>query len=159
MPDSRLKVHKATAQLKNDHKNFKALFGKYMNLGDDEGDQKEDIFLMLKAELSDHATVEEELFYPAVRDVHHDDAEGMVQEAQEEHKIVKTLLEEMGSLDVGSVEFEAKMKVLKESVEHHADEEESDLFPLFKKLPPIRQDEISEQMRDRKIELSEGDGE
>lgn len=159
MPDSRLKVHKATVLLKNDHKNFKALFAKWEKLGADEGEQKEDIFLMLKAELGDHATVEEELFYPALAEVQHDDAAKFVHEAEEEHRIVKMLISELEATDFGSAEFEGKMKVLKDTVEHHAEEEERDLFPLFRKLPPIQQDEISERLRARKIELSEGDGE
>lgn len=159
MPDSRLKTYRATVLLKLDHKNFKALFSKFDKLGESEMEQKEDIFLMLKAELSDHAKVEEELFYPAIRDVDDDRALQLAQEAEEEHKIVKTLLEELDTVDIGSVEFAAKMKVLRETVEHHAEEEESRLFPLFRKLDVRQQDDVSERLRARKIELSEGDGE
>jgi hemerythrin superfamily protein len=159
MPDSRLKAYKATVILKGDHKNFKALFAKYEKLGTPDADQKEDIFLMLKAELGDHATVEEEIFYPACAEAATDDAQEIVREAQEEHKIVKTLLFELSELEVGSVDFEAKMKVLRENVERHADEEESRIFPLFRKLRSEQQDEVSGRLRDRKIELSEGDGE
>ena len=51
------------------------------------------------------------------------------------------------------------MKVLKESVENHAEEEEKTLFKMFKKLPREVQDEVSERLRERKLELGDGFGE
>ncbi|HZE95405.1 MAG TPA: hemerythrin domain-containing protein [Planctomycetota bacterium] len=157
MPDSRLKAMNATSLLRDDHKRFKELLRKYEKLSDEEVEQKEDIFAMLKAELDDHATIEEEIFYPATREVQVAGAGEIVEAAVEEHAIVRTLLEELSELEAGDVEFEAKMKVLKENVEHHAHEEEMEVFPLFRKLPHERQDEVSERLRARKFELSEGD--
>jgi len=158
MPESRLRTLPATLLLKEDHQKIKELMEKYEELGQDETEQKEDIFAMLRAELSDHATIEEEIFYPAIAQVDVSDAEERVQEAEEEHKIVRTLLDEMSELSPGELEFEAKMKVLQEGVLHHAAEEEKKLFKIFKKLPRDVQDDISERLRDRKIELGEESG-
>jgi len=55
--------------------------------------------------------------------------------AVEEHRIVKTLLEELSDLDAGSPPFEAKMKVLRDTVLHHAEEEEKEMFVQAKQLP------------------------
>jgi iron-sulfur cluster repair protein YtfE (RIC family) len=159
MPDTRLKAVRATLLLKEDHHKIKELLSTYTSLGAEEIEQKEDIFAMLRAELSDHATVEEEIFYPAIAQVEQPDAELKTQQALEEHQIVRTLLEELSDLTPGEVDFEAKMNILKDSVEKHADEEEKVLFKLFKKLPREVQDEASERLRERKLELGDGFGE
>ena len=155
MPDSRLKSLPAQLLLKEDHHRIRELLDKYGELGADEMEQKEDIFAMIRAELSDHATVEEEIFYPAVANVDAPDAREIVQEAEEEHKIVRVLLDEMLELTPGEIEFEAKMKVLKESVLRHAHEEEKRIFKLFKKLPHDVQETVSDRLRERKGELGD----
>ncbi len=83
-------------------------------------------------ELSVHAYIEEKVFYPAVRAAD-PDAEDMVLEALEEHHIVKWTLSELEDLAPSDEHFTAKVTVLIESVQHHADEEESDLFPSVRK--------------------------
>jgi iron-sulfur cluster repair protein YtfE (RIC family) len=158
MPDSRLKAVPATFLLKEDHQKIRELIMKYSSLGPEEIEQKEDLFAMLRAELSDHSTVEEEIFYPAIAQVEQPDAELKTEEALEEHQKVRNLLEELSSLTPGEVDFEARMKTLKESVEQHAEEEERDLFKMFKKLPRDVQDEVSDRIRERKTELSDGFG-
>jgi len=159
MPDTRLKSVRATLLLKEDHHRIKELLSKYASLGPEEIDQKEDLFSMLTAELTDHATIEEEIFYPSIAEIDQPDAELKTQEAIEEHQIVRGLLDELAELTPGEIDFEAKMKVLKESVENHAEEEEKTLFKLFKKLPREIQDEVSERLRERKLELGDGFGE
>lgn len=159
MPDTRLKAVKATLLLKEDHQRVRELLEKYEELGPEEIEQKEDLFSMIRAELLDHATIEEEIFYPAVSQAEAPDADERVQEAEEEHKAVRTLLDEMSELGPGEPEFETKMKTLKENVLQHAQEEEKTIFKLFKKLPPEIQDEVSSQLRERKLELGDGSGE
>lgn len=157
MPDSRLGVLKATLLLKEDHHRLRELFETYEGLGLEEIEQKEDLFSMIRAELVDHSAIEEDIFYPAVAQAEAPDALGLVEAAAEEHRIVSTLLDEMGELAPGETEFEAKMRVLKETVLRHARAEENEIFKLFKKLPRELQDEISEQMRERKRELGDGE--
>ncbi len=159
MPDTRLKSVRATLLLKEDHHRIKELLSKYTSLGPEDIEQKEDLFSMLSAELSDHATIEEEIFYPSIAQIDQPDAELKTQEAIEEHQIVRGLLDELSELTPGEIDFEAKMKVLKESVENHAEDEEKILFKLFKKLPREVQDDVSERLRERKLELGDGFGE
>ena len=78
----------------------------------------------------------------------------MVLEALEEHKLVKTLLGEIAALTPADDEFDAKMKVLRENVEHHVEEEETEMFPEAKKqLSDEVRNERGSRMETRKGEL------
>ena len=79
-------------------------------------------------ELEIHTTIEEEIFYPTVHDLSSEIGDS-VDEGLEEHHVAKTLIGELKPLKAGSDQWVAKMKVLIESVEHHAEEEENEMFP------------------------------
>jgi hemerythrin-like domain-containing protein len=99
--------------------------------------------------LESHATIEEEIFYPAVREVDSRKAEEMVLEAYEEHHVVKLLLAELPRVNPEDERFEAKMTVLSELVEHHVEEEEKEMFKLAQKLGREELEELGEQMEER----------
>ena len=155
MAGTKIRAQKATQILKEDHRNVKKLFARYEQLGDHARTSKTELFEMIKDELTVHATIEEEIFYPCLEESEHPDARDLVAEAHEEHEIVKTLLDELSVMEGGSVEFDAKMKVLSENVEHHAEEEESEIFPIFTALPRDRQEDVSEELRARRVELTQ----
>jgi hemerythrin superfamily protein len=142
MADTRVESKTPMHLLKQDHRTVKELFSEYAKLGEGAREEKERLFREINEELTIHAEIEERLFYPAVRDVKTDEAEDLVNEAVEEHLIVKTLLEELSALQPGDAQFDSKMKVLRDSVEHHAAEEEKEMFPQAKKLP----DEVLESL-------------
>ena len=144
----------ATALLKKDHAQVKELFKKFEAAGDRAGQTKQDLFDEIKTELDGHAAVEEEIFYPAMQKVHSKEVQDLVLEAIEEHKVVKTLLKEIAELTPDDDEFDAKMKVLQENVEHHADEEEKEMFPQAKEhLSADQRAELGRQMESRKEAL------
>ena len=120
----------AIALLKKDHQTVKSLFAKYEKLGRGAAAQKKAIVKQLVRELSIHAAIEEALFYPVAR-ASLKPEDGVVLEALEEHHVVKWLLEELSSIEPSNERFDAKVTVLKESVNHHVKEEESELFPAF----------------------------
>lgn len=92
---------------------------------------KDELFGELANKLAAHATIEEKIFYPTVMK---DDTEDMLHEAVEEHLSVKRLLADMLELDSDDEQFDAKLSVLKEQLEHHAhEEEEGELFPKVRK--------------------------
>ena len=157
LSQSRLRVQKATSLLREDHYKIKKLFRQYEATGDESFHEKAALYQKISEELTVHAMIEEEIFYPAVAPVRKGKTEGedIVKEALEEHKIVRTLLEELSELTAADKVFDAKMKVLTESVEHHAEEEEEDMFPLFDLLPREEQSEITEKLNIRKRELTE----
>lgn len=116
------------ALLKKDHQTVKQLFARFDKLGENATRAKQDIVDQLIAELSKHAAIEEQFFYPYVKD-RIEDAKDIVLESLEEHHIVKWTLHELEGLKPEDEAFDAKMSVLKEMVLHHAQEEETELFP------------------------------
>jgi len=117
--------------LKQDHAKVKELLAKAESA--EQGKERSAIFEKIKTELETHARIEENIFYPAVQK--NEELKDMVLESIEEHKQVKTLLREIDSLSRDSEKFEPKLKVLKENVEHHAEEEEEGkMFPKVRKL-------------------------
>ncbi|MEP6995085.1 MAG: hemerythrin domain-containing protein [Acidobacteriota bacterium] len=144
---------KATDLLTKDHDKVRALFKRYK---DAVGAAKAQIAQEVSRELTIHAHIEEELFYPALQKSKENDTVKMVRESFEEHKIVKTLIQELAETSPRDPRFEAKFTVLQENVEHHADEEENDLFPDAERdLGDDRLFALGSQMRDRKDELME----
>lgn len=123
--------------LKKDHRNVSELFAAYETAKEDEEEgSRQEIARQICLELTAHAKVEEELFYPAVdaKAKGDEDAQEKVKEADEEHRLVKALVAEIQEMDEDEGHFDAKVKVLKDVVEHHVEEEEGELMPKAKKL-------------------------
>ena len=152
MADTKVGIPKATVILREDHKRVKKLFKAYEDIKDGSDEEKTRLFSEIQRELTIHAAIEEEIFYPAVEAV--EKGSEIVAEAREEHKVVRTLLEELAGLDPSFEAYDAKMKVLSENVEHHAEEEEDEMFPLFDELEKDEREIVSDNLVDRKNELS-----
>lgn len=115
-----------------DHANVKALFEQYEALGDRALSSKKKIAIKICTELTKHATAEEELFYPAVRDAAAD-SDDLVDEAVVEHASAKELIAQILAMDADEDLYDAKIKVLSEQIEHHVGEEEGEMFPKARK--------------------------
>jgi hemerythrin-like domain-containing protein len=136
---------KATDLLKKQHKSVKALFKQVEDTED--GRRRRQLMDEIANELKMHTQMEEEIFYPAVREIGSSKAEEMVDESYEEHHVVDLVLAELPNVDPEDERFAAKMTVLSELVEHHADEEEDEMFPMAeKKLGKERLQQLGEQM-------------
>jgi hemerythrin superfamily protein len=147
MPD---KVMDAITLLEEDHKKVRKLFRDFEKLGDRANKGKQELADTIQKELVIHTAIEEEIFYPGVQN----EAEEMIAEAIEEHNVVDRLLLEIRDLSSDDEAFTAKMTVMMENVEHHADEEEKELFPKVKKamgMDAMRT--LGERMTKRKLEL------
>jgi hemerythrin-like domain-containing protein len=139
--------------LKQDHRKVKDLFAEYESAGENATRKKQGIAEKVFTELEVHSSLEEEIFYPAVRDNGDEEGARLVAEATEEHRLVKILIDELRGLDADDEQFEAKFKVLSENVEHHADEEEREMFPVAREALGERIDRIGQEMHQRKQEL------
>lgn len=117
--------------LKKQHREVEKLFEQYEKLGEKDFEMKETIFVQVADALAAHAAIEERFFYPSVKA---EDTEELLQEALEEHLGAKRIIADLLELQPQDEHFDAKMKVLKEQIEHHVEEEEGDLFPKVKKL-------------------------
>jgi hypothetical protein len=135
--------------LKSDHKRVKALFDQFEKAKDRR--TKKRIVTEALEELSIHATLEEELFYPAVRDAIKD-TEGIMEEADEEHHVAKVLIAELEAMDGTESHYDAKFLVLAENVRHHIKEEEKEMLPKAQKAH-LDLDALGEEMFSRKEEL------
>ncbi len=142
----------AIALLTADHKHVKALFKQFESLVDDEdaGDEKADIVEQICNELTMHAEVEEEIFYPAVREAIDDD--DLMDEADVEHASAKDLIAQLESMEPGDDHYDAKVTVLGEYIDHHVKEEENEMFPKARKAD-IDSAALGAQMASRKAEL------
>jgi len=114
---------------------------------------RKSLFNQVYNNLMAHATAEEEVFYPAIRNVAFGQAQD-VDEAYREHGIVKDLLQEMSNLDPISDEFDNKLAELKSNIQHHVAEEEGELFKLCEtRMSEEQLREIGEALSNRKKEL------
>jgi hemerythrin superfamily protein len=118
----------AITLLRSDHKTVDHLFKQFETAGDRAFVEKRKIVDRIIEELSVHAAIEEQVFYPAARSAV-PATEDIALESLEEHHIVKWVLSELVDLDPQHERFDAKVTVLIENVRHHVKEEESDFFP------------------------------
>jgi hemerythrin-like domain-containing protein len=142
--------------LESDHREVQALFNEYESLVDSEGDDedKQTLAEQICTLLTVHTTIEEEIFYPAARDALDEEDVDLLDEAVVEHASAKDLIEQIQSMTPGDELYDAKVKVLSEAIEHHVDEEESELFPKLRDSQ-LDLEELGEQMSARKEELLE----
>lgn len=121
-----------------DHRKAEQLMTELENTKDSKKTQS--LFKEIYKELTLHAKAEELVFYPAMEE--YDETEEYIEEAEQEHDSVKVLLEEMKKLQPGDAEFQAKFEALKEAVNHHVEEEESEIFEVVREC--MEEDELKE---------------
>lgn len=111
--------------LVKDHEKFKTLFGKVRESNNEA--EKRKLFRQIKTELDAHTKIEEEIFYPSVKEKA--EVVDIVEEGIQEHHQTDLFIREIENLVDGSDVFDPKLKVLMEGVEHHIQEEEKEMFP------------------------------
>ena len=122
----------ALALLTADHNRVRGVFSRFTSAKEaGDVDTMAQLADLIDHELDVHTTIEEEVFHPWARDLSEEIAE-LVDEGVEEHHVVKVLLEEVADLGPGDDEWVAKLTVVIENVEHHAKEEESEMFPQIR---------------------------
>jgi hemerythrin superfamily protein len=136
----------------NDHNEVRGLFSRFQAAEErEDADEMGRLAGTIFEELEVHTTIEEEIFYPAVRDGV-DDVDDIVEESLQEHHVVDVLMNEARELEAGDDEWVAKLTVLIENVEHHADEEEEEMFPdVREQLGDERLEELGSKMEERKV--------
>jgi hemerythrin superfamily protein len=119
-------------------------------------DAKENLFIQIADKLAIHAAIEEHHFYPAVKARRTED---ILLESLEDHVAIKRVLSDLLDLDAEDASFDAKIELLKDEVEQHVEEEETELFPKVRKiLDEAELDAIGEEMAAEQAELEdEGD--
>lgn len=140
--------------LKTDHDAFKQMLAELEDTTDRAVKTRSQVFDRLKRELAAHESIEEEILYPAIQAKAKSKDKDLVLEAYAEHHVADLIVAELAELPVSDEMWGAKATVLRESLEHHIEEEEGDLFKTAKSL--LDKDEleaIGDQMNLRRQEL------
>lgn len=145
------KSNDAIALLKADHDKVKKMFGEFARLHEqEEHENAEQVARQICNELTVHATIEEEIFYPEVRAAIGDD--DLMDEAEVEHAGAKDLIAQLEGMNSGDDKFAAKVTVLGENIDHHVKEEQDEMFPKARKAK-VDLAEMGTRMMARQQEL------
>jgi hemerythrin superfamily protein len=139
--------------LHDDHEKVKQLFEQFE---ESESDEKKELVTTAIQELEIHTALEEEIFYPAARQALEENSEDTetMDEAWEEHHVVKMIIAELKKMRPNDEHYDAKFKVMAESVKHHIKEEEGELFPKLQGNLD-EEEELGERMMERKEKLQQ----
>jgi hemerythrin-like domain-containing protein len=143
----------AISLLEEDHRKMKKLLSELESTTERGMKTREELFATVKEELTVHETIEEEIFYPALKE--HPKTKEITLEAYEEHHVVDMVMAEIESVPYDDERWGAKFKVMKENIEHHIEEEENEMFKQARQV--FDDDELEalgEQMRVRKEQLA-----
>lgn len=145
----------AIDMLREDHDKVRELLSELSNTTNRAAKKRSDLLQKIKKEVLIHTQIEEEVFYPAFRDSQAEESKKLFYEAKEEHRAVDELvLPDIESTETATDEFAGRVKVLKDMIEHHAEEEEKEIFPKAKKaLSKEELEQLGERMAERKQEL------
>lgn len=137
--------------LKKDHEKVAGIFEKLDTTTERGVKTREELFTQLKQELDVHTRIEEEIFYPVLKEAK--ETEDLTLEAYEEHNVVKQLLTELEQLPKDDETWGAKLTVLKENIEHHVEEEEGELFDGAREVLSREQlEELGTRMEEAKLQ-------
>jgi hemerythrin superfamily protein len=153
VPRSRTKTSAdAIDMLKQDHDRVEKSFKEFEKMDRQDSESCERLISSVCAELTVHTTLEEEIFYPAVREAIED--EDLMNEAAVEHETARMLIDQLENMGVDDPNYFATFTVLGEYVRHHIKEEQGEMFPAARKAG-LDLTAIGERMRQRKEELTE----
>jgi hemerythrin-like domain-containing protein len=138
----------AITLLKDDHDKVRKMLAEGEETTERAEKTRTEVFAKIKEEMLIHERIEEEIFYPALKE--HPKAKEIVLEGFEEHHVVDEIMGELEATDVTDEQWAAKFKVMKENIEHHIEEEEGD---MFRQARQVFSAEELEQLGTRMMEL------
>lgn len=147
----------AIEMLKKQHREVDDLFEEYEAAGEGAKKTKARLCIRIADALAVHAEIEEQIFYPEAKEAT-DAVEDLLRESVEEHLSVKRLLTDIMEAGLEDPQLDAKLMVLKEQVQHHAEEEEKELFPKVKKACSAEQLQEMGGRMERMAKQLEGEG-
>jgi iron-sulfur cluster repair protein YtfE (RIC family) len=143
---------KATQLLKKDHGAIKKLFAEFARTTSRAPRRRQQLMDKIAEKLEIHSTIEEEIFYPAVKGVR--GGKSLVNEAESEHRQVDSLVAEAQGMTIVTNEVAQKVRELRDAVLHHATEEEQEMFPIAEDGLREQLSDLGEQLAARKKELA-----
>jgi hemerythrin-like domain-containing protein len=155
MPKTRAKAADGLALLKEDHDRVEDAFKQFEKLDRHDIEACRRLALRICDDLKVHTAMEEEVFYPALREALDD--EEIVNEAAVEHETASMLIEQLENMDADDPNYHATLTVLGEYVRHHIKEEEGEMFPQARKCD-LDLEALAARMRARREELAGAEG-
>jgi hemerythrin-like domain-containing protein len=147
----------ALTLLKNDHDKVKGIMSELEPTTERAEKTRTELFAKLKSELTVHEIIEEEIFYPTLKQ--HPKAKEIVLEGYEEHNVVDTLMGELEALPVTDETWGAKASVMIENIEHHIEEEEGEMFQKARQVFDRQElEDLGKAMETRKAEAMREQG-
>jgi hemerythrin-like domain-containing protein len=147
----------ALSLLKDDHQKMRKLLDELESTTERGVKTREELFSRIKGELTVHEIIEEEIFYPTLKQ--HPKAKEIVLEGYEEHNVVDTLMGELEALPVTDETWGAKASVMIENIEHHIEEEEGEMFQKARQVFDRQElEELGKAMETRKAEAMREQG-
>lgn len=143
--------------LESDHRKVEGLFDRFERAKEGDEESKRAIAQRICGELKVHTQLEEELFYPWLRENMDEEEMELLEEAYVEHASAKDLIAQIEAASEVDVVFDAKVKVLSEYVKHHVKEEEGEIFKAVRDMHD-ELDELGQEMHARKAELMDEHG-
>ena len=143
----------AISLLEEDHRKMKKLLSELESTTERGVKTRRELFATVRDELTVHETIEEEIFYPALKD--HPKTKEIALEGYEEHHVVDMVMAEIEGVSYDDEKWGAKFKVMKENIEHHIEEEENEMFKQARQVfDESELEALGEQMRARKEQLA-----
>ena len=141
----------AIALLKSDHEKVKRILAELEPTTERAVKTRGELFARLKSELTVHEIIEEEIFYPTLKQ--HPKAKEIVLEGYEEHDVVNILMGELDGMEPTDERFGPKVTVMAENIEHHIEEEEGEMFEKARQVFDREElEELGKAMEQRKTE-------
>jgi hemerythrin superfamily protein len=147
---------KVTVLLRNDHESLRVMFDQFKKPTSARGQNgKKELFNEIRREILIHSQMEREIFYPAVVGTSSARANELISQAEQEHRSVEKLLQELSGMSASDKQFDARMGTLMDQVNEHIEMEEEQIFDEARKnLPEYRLEELGLEMEDRRKILS-----
>ena len=139
----------ALKMLEDDHKTVKKILDDLESTTERGVKTRDELFTRFKKEMQVHEAIEEEILYPALKE--HEKAKDIALEGYEEHHVVDQIMTELDGLSYDDETWGAKLKVMKENIEHHIEEEEGEMFEKARQIFSKEElEKMGERMEARK---------
>jgi len=144
---------RATTILKKDHRVLSGMMATLEVTPRINGMVRQRLFNQIRISFMMHAQIEEEIFYPEIRNLMFGIEVPKVNEAYHHDQIVKDILNQIAAIDPISNEFDSRIAELRQYIDHHVRAEEVEMFPIASRISAVQLEEIGRRMHDRKMNL------
>ena len=154
LPMVKRRAMKVTNILRKDHRLVSGMIMTLEMTPKINGMMRRSLFSQIRRQLLVHAQAEEDVLYPAVRNMRIGNAEQLVQDSTKEHDNIKRLLQEIDRLDPVTDEFDGKVADLRRTIQHHVEDEEGKVFPMLERQWTVEQlQQVGKRLHNRKTDL------